>query len=275
MNAIIYAVNEINRSIPHELINVGMLFDEQEITANLTSLDDKLVTKVIRSRVLLDANIIGGVETIIPLRNIAPNFAERFFTVYRIPDELTMNRQIVSALSLSYLPVNASPGQLGAFYGNNGFMNLNSNNPLNAVANRVGNSASSTGVMSNAHLELVAYNTILVYANYRAITNFGVRVVLENDNNMSNIQPRSFKNFGMLCVLAAKAYLYNKLIIPINSGMLAGGQDLGMFKSMLENYSSAEEEYRVFLKEIWGAVAFMNDTTRYNRYLGSMLSPGL
>lgn len=151
----------------------------------------------------------------------------------------------------------------------------NSFNPVMGVADRIGNAAASTGVLSNAHLEIVAYNTILVYAHYRTLANFGVRVVVENDSNLNNLQPRSYKNFSRLCVLGVKAYLYNKLIIAINSGYLSGGQELGMFKSILENYASAEEEYATYLREVWASVAFMNDNTRHSRYLMGMLNPSL
>lgn len=280
MNALIYAINEINSQIPTEIIQAGMTIDEPPSTVNLTSIDDKVLRKVLKKRILVDANIVGGIETIIPLNNLQPSFYEDFYTVYQIPSELTNNKEIISALSIAFMPANGYFGQAGGYnassgFGNSSFNGFNSFNPLMNVADRIGNSAGMTGVMSNAHLEIVSHNTILVYAHYRTLANFGIRVVLENDNNLNNIQPRSYKNLGMLCVLGTKAYLYNKLIIPVNSGYLSGGQELGMFKSILENYSSAEEDYRTFLKEIWSPTAFINDSTRYVRYLGSMISPDL
>lgn len=281
MNALLYAVNEIKSTIPIQLLHAGMMFDEQEQTANLTSLDEKILTKVIRKRVLLDANIVGGIETIIPLNGIQPSFYEYFYTIYNIPNEYTMNKQIISVLSLSHLPVNSHFGSLGGLYGNsglspnNGFSSLTNTNPLMSVTDRIGNASSSQGIMNNTHLELVAYNTVLVYAHYRVLANFALRVVLENESNLNNIQPRSYKNLGILCSLATKAYLYNKLIIPINSGYLSGGQDLGMFKSILESYSSSEEDYNTYLREVWASVAFQNDTQRNYRFLSSMIAPDL
>lgn len=281
MNALIYSINEISRQIPAELLHAGMMIDEQPATANLTSLDDKILQKVLKKRVLIDANIVGGVEIVIPLNNISPSYFEDFYTVYQIPPELTMNREIISALSIAFMPANGYFGQGGGYIGSgsssisSSLGGMHTNNPIMNVADRIGSSAASTGVLSNAHIEIVAYNTLLIYAHYRTIANFGVRVILENDNNLNNISPRSYKNFSYLCVLATKAYLYNKLIIPINSGYLASGQDLGMFKSILDNYSNAEEEYRQYLTEVWGPTAYMNDNTRYSRYLGSLISPDI
>ena len=272
MNALLYSINEIQNQIPYELLSAGFIIDETPETINLTSLDDKILRKLLKKRVLIDANIVGGIETIIPLNNTQPSYFEYFYTVYNIPSELTMNKEIISALGLSYLPGN---GYYSTMNNLGGMTDLGSINPINNVANRIGNAAASSGVLTNAHLELIGYNTILVYANYRTLINFGVRVVLENETNLNNIQPRSYKNFSFMCVLATKAYLYNKLIIPVNSGYLVFGQDLGIFKSILESYSDAEEQYRTYIKEIWGATAYMNDTTRYNRLISSLISPDL
>lgn len=275
MNALIYAINEITHVIPHELLQAAFTIDDSPETVNLNTVDDKILRKLLRKRVLIDLNITGGIETIIPLNNVQPSFYEYFYTIYQIPPELTMNKEIVSALNIMLMPGSGVFGQGnlgGNSFGNIGYMN---ENPVMNVANRIGSAASPSGVLSNAHLEIVGYNTILIYANFRVLTNFGLRVLLENDSNLNNIQPRSYKDVSMACVLACKAYIYNKLIIPVNSGYLASGQDLGMFKSILESYSEAEADYNTFLRERLGAVLFMNDTTRHNRFLSSMINPSL
>lgn len=278
MSALLYAVNEIRAQIPNELLQAGMLIDEPETTAYLTSLDDKLITKVLRKRVLVDANIVGGMELIVPLVGLSPLHFEDFYTVYRIDKDLTMNREIVSALGLSSMPVNYGLGHGQMGYGAHQQQNStygNTFNPLMSVANRIGDAAAPSGAMHNAHLELVGPNTVLVNMHYRLLSHMGIRCIVENESNLNNIQPRSWKDFSLMCVLATKAYLYNKLIVPINSGYLSGGQELGMFKNILENYSDSEEDYRTYIHEVWARVAYMNDTSRYNRLLGSMLSPDL
>lgn len=270
MNCLIYSINEIQNTIPYEILNAGFTIDEVPETVNLTSLGDKILRKVIKKRVLLDANIVGGIETIIPLNSVAPSYTENYYTVYQIPPELTMNKEIISVLNITRTPSG------GLLYGGIGVSTVfGQNQAVTNVANRIGDSVSSSGILSNAHLELVGYNTVLVYAHFRVLSSFGLRVILENDSNLNNIQPRSYKAFSLLCILATKAYLYNKLIVPINSGYLASGQDLGVFKSILESYSDAEEQYRTYLEEKMGSILFMNDTTRYNRMLASMIAPDL
>lgn len=281
MNALLYAINEIRNRIPNEILHEAFNIDEQAITANLTSLDDKILRKCLRKRVLVDTNLVGGIEMVVPLINVPPSFYEDHYTVYSIPPELVMNREIISALGLSAMPINSGFGN--PISGTSGYgMPTQSNSPygggqnaLMSVANRIGDAASISGVIHNAHLEIVGFNTVLVYAHYRILAYLGMRVVVENESNLNNVQPRSYKDLATLCTLGVKAYIYNKLIIPMNSGFLSGGQELGIFKSLVEEYSSAEEDYNTFLKEVWTPVAYMNDTTRYNRLLSSMLSPSL
>lgn len=274
-NCLIYACNEINHQIPKELLHAAFTIDDTPETVNLNTIDDKIINKLIRKRVLMDMNIVGGIETIIPLGNIQPSFYEQFYTVYQIPPDLTMNKEIISALNITMMSgssfLNGSGGYGHAVDGG-GQMN---SNPIMNVANRIGQAAAPTGVLSNAHIEIVGYNTVLIYANFRMLTNFGLRVLLENDSTLNNIQPRSYKAVSMAFVLAVKAYIYNKLIIPVNSGYLASGQDLGMFKSILESYSDAEAEYRQYIQEKLGVVLYMNDTTRHQKLISSMISPSL
>lgn len=280
MNCIQYAINEVKNSIPYEVLYSAMTIDEDEYLYNLTSLEEKITHKVLKKRVLLTANIIGGIETVIPIGQLQPTISEAMYTVYNIPGTLTMDKEIVSALSLAYLPTYGFTAVGGGVAG--AAMIYNPANPTNYtnnslvnVANRIGSSVSNGGIVSNAHLEIVGRNTIAVYSHFKALGNYGIRVVLENHSNLNNIQPRSYKHFATLLVLATKAYIHNKLIIPLNSGLLSGGQELGVFKSIVESYSESEEEYQTYLKEAWGKVAYMNDTTRYYNLLNSMLAPNI
>lgn len=271
MNCLLYSINEINNQIPSQLLYEAFTIDEEPNTINLTSLDDKILRKLLKKRVLLDTNIIGGVEMLIPLVNISPTYYENYYTIYQIPPEETMNREIISALSIVTMPLSGIFNQVGGYIGNT----TTQNSSVLNVADRIGQSVAPSMILSNTHLEIVGHNTILVNANYRLLGNVGLRVLVENDSNLNNIQPRSYKAFSFMCVLAAKAYIYNKLIIPVNSGYLASGQDLGMFKNILESYSSAEEDYRNFISERMGSVLFMNDTTRYSRFLTGMMLPSV
>lgn len=274
MNAISKALQEIRYSIPDELLNVGFNIDNNDYTINV-SLDEKIRTKVIYSRVLVDCNIVGGVHVLIPLSSLTPSYWANFYTVYNIPSELIDNRFIVSALNLVYVPMSQyySPNVASASFGLTGYMNTPSS--VEMVGSRIGTAQQDTTLVTNAHVEIIGHNTIAVYANYTLLGSYALRCLISNEENLSNISPRSYKDFANLCVLAVKSYLYNKLIIKVNMGYLQSGQELGEFKNILNNYSEAEEQYNTYLKERWQAVAAMNDTANYHRLLKSMMHPGL
>lgn len=280
MNALMYAMNEVRNQIPYEVLYAAMTYGDDMQLINLSSLDDKVMNKVIRPRVMLAANVVGGIEHVIPLSGIRPTFSEQFYTVYQVPPDLIMDKQIVSVLSLSHMPLSSyaqingiagglSPTVYGS--GNNRF----SQSAVVNVSNRISNAVNPVVTMSTAHLELVSRNTIAVYAHFQSLGQFGVRVVLENDEQMNNIQPRSYGSFATLCVLATKAYIYNKLIVAMNSGYLSGGQELGTFKMIIDGYSEAQEQYQLYLNNVWTATAFMNDHRAFHDHLSSMFAPDL
>ena len=123
MNALIYSINEITHQIPKELLHAAFTIDDTAETVNLNSIDDKIMRKLLRKRVLIDMNITGGIEIIIPLMNIQPSFYEYFYTIYQIPPELTMNKEIVSALNITMMPgsgVFGGSGMAGHDIGNIG-----------------------------------------------------------------------------------------------------------------------------------------------------------
>lgn len=280
MNALMYALNEIRSQIPYEVLYASITFGDDMQLINMSSLDEKVMNKIIRPRVMMAANVVGGIEHVIPLQGVRPTFSEQFYTVYQIPPDLTMNKQILSALGLTHMPLSSfaqingvvggfSPSPYGQGVGRFGY------SAVMNVTNRIESAVNPAVSASTAHLEIVARNTIAVYAHYQSLGNFGMRVVLENDENLNNIQPRSYQSFSSLCVLAVKAYIYNKMIVPLNSGYLSGGQDLGAFKMIIESYSEAQEQYQLYLTNIWAATAFMNDTRAFHDHLSSMFAPDL
>ena len=275
MNLIQYAISEIKNTIPYDILNLAMAYDEKPEVLNLTSLEFKIEEKIIKNRVATDANIVGGIEILIPLTSVSMVAYENYYCIFDIPAEARNNKEIMSVLGLGYLP---NIGFLGFNSINSqpfGIQNLNNANSLVNVIDKVGTSYSDVGLMNNTHTELIGNNRVLIYAAYRSIINHALKCRLENNENFSNIQPRSYKSFSLMCILATKAYIYNKLIVALNSGFLQAGQELGVVKQIIEGYESAEEEYRTYITEKWTKIALMNDTTSHHNFLRSMINPGI
>jgi hypothetical protein len=88
---------------------------------------------------------------------------------------------------------------------------------------------------------------------------------------MSHIQMRSYRPFCRLVELAVKAYIYNDQVIEVDIGKIRGGQEIGKFKEIVEEYKDAEEQYQEFLATTWQKVAYMNDNETFNRFVRSLI----
>lgn len=239
---------------------------------SFTSIDELIMEQVIRPRVLVDCNLTGGQTVIIQLDGIMPDYVDNFESVYHVPKRLTMGRSIQSVLSIGYMPYANAFNSIGVGYGN---ISPGSINELTNVGNRVGDSMSGVPPVANAQAWLIAENTILLRDQFKVTSAYYLRCILENDENLNNISPRSWLTFSELCVWAVKSYIYNTALVLLDRGYLEGGQELGSIKSYIETLADAEENYRTFLREKWAPTAFCNDTYEYQRFIKLQISPGV
>lgn len=272
MNILKTALDRIQLSIPPEVLQQAFKDDIQNWRTAPVSLQDRIMEKVIRHRVLKDANLVGGQEVIITLEDISPKYSDNISVIYEIPPQRTNGREILSILSIGYMPLMSTFSTIA-----NGVGTLNPSmmTDLGSSGQRLADSTSNIPIVSNALVDLIGYNTILIRDSVRVSNAYQARCMIANENNMGNINPRSHLTFAKLCILAVKAYIYNHMIVRIDQAYLSGGQELGAFKSIVESYSDAEDQYETFLKEVWRRVAFMNDSPAYKRLITLQINPGL
>ena len=271
MNPITKAVDEIKFSIPFEVLREA--FKETSTWRQTPlSLDEQILTKVIRPRVIVDTNLVGGEPVMVSLEGIPSVYINNFTSIYEIPADKVNNRTIVSVLSVGYLPYTMAYTNNGLGYG---AVSPQTMNDTLMAGQKVMDSFSSVPPVSNARAEIIAHNTIAISDQYRVTAAYVLRCILANDENMNNLSPRSYLVFANLCVLAVKAYIYNTLNLRLGTAYLQGGQSLDEFKQVVESYSDANEMYSEALKNTWQAVNFMNSTENYSRFVRLMVSPGI
>lgn len=266
------ALDEIKFKIPIEVLREAFKDDLYNWRQAPVSLDDQIMTKVIKPRVMLDANLVGGQQIIVSLEGLTPNYIDTYTMIYEIPLDYTNFREIMAVLSIGYMPTSTTFNSMGVGMG---MVSPRSASDLMSAAQRVGDSVSNIPAISNATVDLIGANTILVRDRTRVTNIYQLRCIVANENNMNNINPRSWLNFSTLCVHAVKSYIYNRLLIAIDRAYLTGGQELGAFKSYVETLSDAEENYQTYLKEVWRPTAFCNDALSYQRLIRLQISPGL
>jgi hypothetical protein len=269
MSILTKALDEIKYRIPIQVLMEA--FKPNHTTWRPTapvSMDSEILNKVIKPRVVVDTNIVGGQTALISLDGLTPEYIDRYSMLYHIPPERLNNRAIMSVLSVGLAPYGV---------GNNGFPSVASNcsSDLVGVGARVGNSFSSVPMMSNATAELVERSTVVVRDSAHPNYYYVLRCVVANEANMENINPRSWHVFAKLCELAVKSYIYNTMLIKMDQAFLSGGQELGAFKNYVEGLSDSEEMYQTQLREVWQAVNFMNSASDYSRFIRLQVSPGI
>lgn len=266
MNPVTKAVDDVKFRIPMEILKEVFGARDYGWRASAISIDEQMLALVIRPRVLVDCNLVGGSEVVIPLDGLkaetTDQFPNIFRTVFRIPKSLTDGRSITSVLSVGFATV-FSQGSINAMSG----INQNSTSAVGLSGMALLNSYSAIPVSSTAKVRLIAENTIMVSDVTPLMSSAYLRCVIANDENLAHIQMRSYQAFSKLVELAIKSFIYVNLAIKISQAQLSGGQELGKFKEIVDGYSDSEDMYQEYLKKNWEAVAFMNDSETFTRNL--------
>lgn len=266
MNALIKAVDEIKFRIPRQILTEVFVDRDYFNRHAPISIDEQIINKVLKSRVMVDCNLTGGAEVFIPLSDLSPQRPNDYTLVYRIPKDMTQGRSIMSALSVGY----ASQALSNAFMAYQNAKPCSVTPELQAAQNLY-QSHAPIPLISGANLRLIAENTILIRGTAQLLSNGYLRAVIANDDEMSHLQMRSIPAFCNLCVLATKAYIYNEATINIDLAKLSGGMDLGKFKEIVDSYADSEELYQEYLHKTFAGVQFMNDEQTFNRFMALMV----
>ncbi len=272
MNNLVKILDEIKSSIPRKVLKEA--FKEDPSYRNISapfSLDNEIKNKVLKPRFFIDCDLIGGQEAIINLYDLTPKFIDYFSMVYDIPPERLNYKPIVSALSISSMPYpNSNPMSSPISIGNI------PSAPLLDTAGAAGMVMNSHGVIpdvSTSRVDVIGDNVIMVRNNQRIAAAYQFRCMLANDPELQNINPRYIKRFAAGAILCVKSYIYNTLIVDLDSGFLSGGQELGFIKPYVESLSDMETMYQEFLSTVLRKVSLMNNSTEYERLLRRQFSP--
>jgi len=264
MNPIRKAVDDVKFTIPPQILDAVFIKDKFNYRNTPINIDQQMINEVIRPRVLVDCNLIGGTMCMISLAGLEQERVNNYTVVIRIPKERTQGRSIISALNLTY----ADPAYAESISGNS----LMGGGDLVNLTRGLLNSASNIPAISTASVQIIGENVVMIRdANHLPGTVY-LRCMIANDSEMNHLQLRSYRNFSKACEYAIKAYIYNQYIIRMGQAELYGGQELGVFKDIISGYADSNELYETYLREKLQKVLFMNDRESHDRLLKSMIS---
>lgn len=256
------AVENLRFVIPTKVLQIVFLKRLNRYQSNAYSLNERIMMDVIRPRVLQDCSISYGTQAIIPLDAATITHTDAYSTVYSIPKELTQGRSIMSALNVGFGLAGYSAYGGGYQYMPNDLMN---------AANAMSNAHASMPITTTSNVQLIADNTILVRDTLRIQGGLYLRCVLENDERLTHLHHKAIPVLKELIKFAVQAYIYNAYLIEMAEAELIGGQELGVFKSIVEGYSDAEELYQTTLREKYSIAAFTSDQESMRRYIKTMV----
>jgi hypothetical protein len=264
MNAIQKAIDEIKYTIPRPILETVFIKKELMMRNTPISIDSQMLLEVIRPRVLIDCNLIGGTEAIVSLQGIQPEITNQYTSVYRIPKQRTQGRSIISALNVTFADPRISAYDGGSF----GI----GNSTVLQTAQGVFDASAAMPNISSSDIQIIGENVVMIRGTSLLPTNIYLRCMIANDDNLSHLQLRSYKPFATACILAVKSYIYLEYAIKMDQGELYGGQNLGKFKDIVDGYSDAEELYQTHLREKMQKILYMNDRESYSRHIKTMVS---
>lgn len=259
VNVLQKALADIKFVIPKAILNTVFIDRKSSWKIQVPSLDEQILNSVVRPRVLVDCNLVGGHEITVPLTGVTPQEIDSSSVVYRIPKELTQNRSIVSVLNITYVDINSLASS--AYFGACGVTAEQS------AAQAMLDAVSPMPMIATTRVSLIGENVVLLRDSIRTPSNAYLRCIIGYDESMSHLQPRSYRSFAKLVEYAVKSYIYNEYIVEMDMGELRGGHNLGKFKDVIEGYSDSEELYDTFFRERWQKIDFQNDRESMNRFV--------
>lgn len=267
MSALKKALSEIRFSIPEPVLREVFVDRTQHWVNSPLSLDDQIMSLVLRERVLVDLDLVagGGTEVFVSLEGIPGRMVDQFMTVYHVPKDRTQGRSIVSIKHVSYLAY----GALASMSANQLFQPC-SVTPLTSASQAMYDSINSIPPVSTARARLIGENTVLVQDTSPPVGVGMIRCVIGNEEDLGNLPPRAWLVFSELCVLAVKSYIHTQYTIKLDLGFISGGQEIGRFKQIVDEYADAEGMYIEMRNGRWSRAAHSSDREKKRRMIQYM-----
>jgi hypothetical protein len=267
MSALAKAIDEVKFRIPRPILDVVFNKRTERWRQSPISIDEQIMSLVVRPRVMVDFNLIGGTEAYIDLSGVpAERTGNDYSTVYRIPKDKTQGRSIMSVLNITF----ADPARTQSY----GSYSPQNNTALLQAGSAVADAMAPIPITSTAYVQLIGENTVMVRDIVWLPSNIYLRCVLANDENMAHIPLKAYRAISKAIELAVKSYIYNEYIVPMDMGELFGGHSLGAFKTVIDGYADSEELYQTYLIEKLEKILFMSDREAWTRHLKLQMSGG-
>jgi len=246
MGAVEYATEYILETVDETVLELA-LREKHRTLNSVLSLEEKIRTQIIISKVLKDVKLLSGIRKTIPLTKCrVKQMDDTFDYVIEVPNKVLSGRDIVSASSITLAGPNTK--------------HMSSGNSMLDASSRLVDAMSAAPIVEVTRLELIGKNIILVIVDgYEPnITSGFLECTVASGENMAHIHPRSYREFAKLCRKAAQSKIYTKLYSKLDEGYIKGGHNISRIKDIVDSFSDAEEQYDELL-DGWEKIERLNN----------------
>lgn len=262
INAFDNCLRLVYASIPLEILEVAFRPRDYQV-----SLDARIKDVIISGRVLPDCNVNAGKIKRIPLYACMVEYTlpdpgynsvtnPSASSLYRVPPQARENRDIVGIIDLSF-PYDYT-GYNGA---QQGF--CNNGNSLSGLAGAVLDSHTHQNACLTPNPILMPNNMVLINPTNAFLSDWTLVCRLGYDEEFTSLSRSSVLALGRLVLTATKAYIWTNLTIRIDQAVLSGGQELGQFKNIVDEYRSSHDQYKDDLTKFNASALFDPIAVRY------------
>ncbi len=261
------AVADIMFSIPRQVLDKAFPV-ANSFVAKVSTLDDRIISKVIRPKVMKDVNLVTSVDVNIPVKQcIVKNITSSTRTpgvattitqyLITVPKVVTQNRKLVDVNSIRINTSYSTMDGIGGFtigMGTGNMFNTGFNTLSGMAGSLLTKSAGTMPVMDITDFELLDESTILVNVPMMALPfqdYASISASVEMTESLSTLGKSYYPVFSALCKYAVEAYIYKELWLEINKGEISFGHSLDEFKNIVSQYSESLTKYNEFLATDW------------------------
>lgn len=260
INGVENALRKIFQTIPKPILTAAFTPEQYSV-----SLDKRIHDEIIIGRVIGDCNIEAGKLKKIRLkqewveRTSDPELSPMGESgIYRIPIEAREGRPIVAVLDITFPEtiMSANVGYPAAFDNYSG-------NTLGTLMDTMLESHTlSRGVVMPTPI-LKGSDMVKLDPPGTYIDAWSLNCRLGYDVNFTGLSMSAIGMLQEMIINATKSYIWTKLIVDIDRAYLSSGQEIGVFKSIVEEYKDASERYDDAKKRFKGASALDPELYRY------------
>lgn len=244
MSNVDYCVGHIVNAIPNEILTQVFVNHQVYGFGDMYSLEELITQKVMADRVLVDLNMIGGQEVLVPLWKLSYQLLDNGY-LYKIPFSMTNGRHITSALAIESGHIQSQPGGLrGAM----------------------------TGTMSTGTAEVqVVGKNVVVISEQVSMGNLYLRCRIGNETSLMNWNSSSLPKVANFSILAAKSICYNKLSIRLGDANINGGAVNSYLREAVDSMRDAQELYMEMLDQKMIKASIFQDAKSKRRATRSIM----